>query len=95
MLSRESDKTMTELETAEVTIQRGKTGSSSRRGAPGRAMIVAAAFFCAGFAVLIFTGMRSRRFQPGIAPVGRRLRRAQSSRSVEPLQLSREGGGSL
>jgi RND family efflux transporter MFP subunit len=60
MLSRESDKTMAEVETAELRIQRGTTGSSSRRGAPRRTMIVIAAFFCAGFAVLIFSGIRSR-----------------------------------
>jgi multidrug efflux pump subunit AcrA (membrane-fusion protein) len=60
MLSRESDKTMAEVETAELRIQRGKTGSSSRRGASRRTTIVVAAFFCAGFAVLIFSGIRSR-----------------------------------
>ena len=60
MLSSESDKTMAELEPAEVRIQRGKTGSSSRRAAARRTMIVVASLFCACFAVLIFSGIRSR-----------------------------------
>jgi RND family efflux transporter MFP subunit len=60
MFSHESDKTIAELETAEVRIQRGKTGLSGGRGAPSRTTIVLAAFFCAGFGVLIFSGIRSR-----------------------------------
>jgi RND family efflux transporter MFP subunit len=60
MLSHESHKMMAELEMAKVRIQRGKTGSAHRRGAPSRTTIVVAAFFCAVFAVLIFSGIRFR-----------------------------------
>jgi RND family efflux transporter MFP subunit len=60
MLSHEPNKTIPELETAEARIQRGKTGLSGRRGARRRTTVVFTAFFCAGFAVLIFSGIRSR-----------------------------------
>jgi len=60
MLSHESDRTMAEVETAELPIQRGKTPSSGRRRGPRRRTIEIAAFFCAGLAVLIFSGIRSR-----------------------------------
>ncbi|HZC35184.1 MAG TPA: efflux RND transporter periplasmic adaptor subunit [Chthoniobacterales bacterium] len=60
MLSNEPNKTMAELETADVRVPPGKTGSSSQRGAPRRRMIVLVAFFCAGLAVLILSGIRSR-----------------------------------
>jgi RND family efflux transporter MFP subunit len=60
MLSHEPNKTIPELETAEVRFQRGKTGLSGRRGARRRTTVVFTAFFCAGFAVLIFSGIRSR-----------------------------------
>src|SRR6516164_6052364 len=51
---------MAEVETAELRTQRGKTGSSSRRRAPRRMTIGIAAFFSAGLAFLIFSGIRSR-----------------------------------
>jgi RND family efflux transporter MFP subunit len=51
---------MAEVEAAELPIQREKTASSSRRRAPRRTAIVIGTFFCAGFAVLIFSGIRSR-----------------------------------
>jgi RND family efflux transporter MFP subunit len=60
MFSHDSDKTIAELETAEVRIQRGTTASSAGRGAPSRTTIMVAAFFCAGFGVFIFSGIRSR-----------------------------------
>jgi RND family efflux transporter MFP subunit len=58
MLSHESGKTMAEVETAELRIQRGKI--SSRRGASRRTTIMVAVFFCASFAFLIFSGIRFR-----------------------------------
>jgi RND family efflux transporter MFP subunit len=60
MLSNESNKVMTEVETAKVRIKSAKTGSSNQRGSPRVRVIVWAAFFCAGLAVLIFYGIQSR-----------------------------------
>ena len=60
MLSNEPSKTRAELKTADVRVPASKTGSSSQRGAPRGRMIVLVAFICAGLAVLIFSGVRSR-----------------------------------
>jgi RND family efflux transporter MFP subunit len=60
MLSNESDKVMTEIETAKAKVKPAKTGSSNRGGSRRVGVIVVAAFFCAGFAILIFAGIQSR-----------------------------------
>ena len=58
MLSNESDKVMTKIETAKVTVKPAKTGASNRGGSRRLGLIVVAAFFFA--AVLIFSGIQSR-----------------------------------
>ena len=60
MLSNESDKMMTEIETAKVRVKRAKTGSSNRRASRRVGVTLVAVFFCAGFAILIFSGIQSR-----------------------------------
>ena len=60
MLSNESDKMMTEIETAKVRVKPAKTGSSNRGGSRRIGVILVAAFSCAGFAILIFSGIQSR-----------------------------------
>jgi RND family efflux transporter MFP subunit len=88
MLSHESDKTMAELETAEVRLQQGKAGSSSPRGAPIRTTIVVAAFFCAGFAVLILSGFRSR------LEAGKRLQEEVRSSAIPRVEVIYPKAGS-
>ena len=60
MLSNESNKVMDEVETTKMRIRPAKTGSSSQRGAPKGRWILLAVLLCAGFAVLIFSGIQSR-----------------------------------
>jgi RND family efflux transporter MFP subunit len=60
MLSNELDKATMEIETARIRVRPAKTGSSKRGGSRKAGLIVVAAFFCAGFAVLIFAGIQSR-----------------------------------
>jgi RND family efflux transporter MFP subunit len=60
MFPNESNKATAELETAEVGIQTGKTSSSNLRGSPRGRMMLVVAFLCAGLALLIFSGIRSR-----------------------------------
>jgi RND family efflux transporter MFP subunit len=60
MLSNESDKVMTEIETAKVRVKLGKAGSSNRGGLRRVGVIMVAAFFCFGLAVLILSGIQSR-----------------------------------
>jgi RND family efflux transporter MFP subunit len=60
MLSNESDKMMTEIETAKVRVKPAKTGSSNRRPSRRVGVILVAVFFCTGFAILIFSGIQSR-----------------------------------
>jgi RND family efflux transporter MFP subunit len=60
MLSNESERATMEIETAKVRVKPTKTGSSKRGSSRKVGLIVATAFFCAGFAVLIFTGIVSR-----------------------------------
>jgi RND family efflux transporter MFP subunit len=88
MFSHESDKTIAELETAEVRIQRGKTGLSGERGAPSRTTIVLAAFFCAGFGVLIFSGIRSR------LEAEKRLREEVKSSAIPRVEVIHPKAGS-
>src|ERR1700746_2618897 len=88
MLSHESDKTMAELETAEVRLQRGKAGSSSPRGALKRTTIVVAAFFCAGCAVLILSGFRSR------LEAGKRLQEEVRSSAIPRVEVIYPKAGS-
>ena len=86
MLSHESNKTMAELGTTEVRIQRKKTGSPG--GAPRRATIVVAAFFCAGFALLIVSGIASR------LEAGKRLQREVRSSAIPSVEVIHPKAGS-
>jgi RND family efflux transporter MFP subunit len=60
MFSHESSETTSSFPPAAVQIQREETGSSRQRGASRRAAIVVTAALCAGLAVLILSGIRSR-----------------------------------
>ena len=60
MLSNESNKVMDEVKTTKMRIRPAKTGSSSQRGSPKGRLILVAVLLCAGFAVLIFSGIQSR-----------------------------------
>jgi RND family efflux transporter MFP subunit len=60
MLVRKSKETMTGFQPAEQRIEREKIDSSNRRRAPRPGMIVLAVVVCAGFAIFIYSGIRSR-----------------------------------
>jgi RND family efflux transporter MFP subunit len=60
MLLRKSKETMAGFEPAEQRIERKKIDPSNRRRAPRPGTIVLAVFACAGFAILIYSGIRSR-----------------------------------
>ena len=60
MLSNESERVTMEIETAKVRVKPTKTGSSKRGGSRKVGLILVTAFFCAGFAAVIFSGILSR-----------------------------------
>jgi len=60
MLSNESERATMEIETAKVRVKPTKANPSKRGGSRKVGLIVLTAFFCAGFAVLIFAGILSR-----------------------------------
>jgi len=60
MLSNEPERATMEIETAKVRVKPTKAGTSKRGGSRKVGLIVLTAFFCAGFAVLIFAGILSR-----------------------------------
>jgi RND family efflux transporter MFP subunit len=60
MLLRKSKETMTGFQPAEQRIERGKIDPSNRQRAPRPGTIVLAVIACAGFAILIYSGIRSR-----------------------------------
>lgn len=60
MLSNESERATMEIETAKVRVKPTKAGASKRGRSRRVGLIVVTAFFCAGFAVLIFSGILSR-----------------------------------
>jgi RND family efflux transporter MFP subunit len=60
MLLRKSKETMTGFQPAEQRIERGKIDPSNRRRTPRPGTIVLAVIACAGFAILIYSGIRSR-----------------------------------
>jgi RND family efflux transporter MFP subunit len=60
MLSNESERATMEIETAKVRVKPTKANTSKRGGSRKVGLIVLTAFFCAGFAVLIFAGILSR-----------------------------------
>jgi RND family efflux transporter MFP subunit len=60
MLLRKSKETMAGFEPAEQRIERKKIDPSNRRRAPRPGTIMLAVFACAGFAILIYSGIRSR-----------------------------------
>jgi RND family efflux transporter MFP subunit len=60
MLLRKSKETMIGLQPAEQRVETGKIDPSNRRRAPRPGMIVLAVIVCAGFAILIYSGIRSR-----------------------------------
>jgi len=60
MLSNESNKVMPVLERADVTVQPGKKRLSRQPSSPRGWKIMVTAFLCAGLAMLIFSGIRSR-----------------------------------
>jgi len=60
MLLRKSKETMTGFQPAEQRIERGKIDPSNRRRAPRTGMIVLAVIACAGLAIFIYSGIRSR-----------------------------------
>jgi RND family efflux transporter MFP subunit len=60
MLSDESNQTMTESLAAKLRIERGRADFPGQRAARRRMIMLAAALLCAGFAFLIFFGIRSR-----------------------------------
>src|ERR1700760_1806820 len=60
MLSNESERATMEIETAKVRVKPAKANTSKRGGSRKVGLIVLTAFFCAGFAVLIFAGILSR-----------------------------------
>jgi RND family efflux transporter MFP subunit len=60
MLLRKSKETMTGFQPAEQRIERGRIDPSKRRRAPRPGMIVLAVIACAGFAIFIYSGIRSR-----------------------------------
>jgi RND family efflux transporter MFP subunit len=60
MLLRKSKETMTGFQPAEQRIERGKIDPSNRRRAPRTGRIVLATTVCAGFAIFIYSGIRSR-----------------------------------
>jgi RND family efflux transporter MFP subunit len=60
MLSNGSNEVMAEVAATKVAVKPGKTGSPNRGGSPRGGVVVVAAFFCAGLAGLIFSGIESR-----------------------------------
>jgi RND family efflux transporter MFP subunit len=60
MLLRKSKETMTGFQSAEQGIERGKIDPSNRRRATRPGTIVLAVIACAGFAIFIYSGIRSR-----------------------------------
>ncbi|HYZ74495.1 MAG TPA: biotin/lipoyl-binding protein, partial [Chthoniobacterales bacterium] len=60
MLSNESERATMEIETAKVRVKPTKTASAKRGGLRKVGLIVLTAFFSAGFAVLILSGILSR-----------------------------------
>jgi RND family efflux transporter MFP subunit len=60
MLSNESERATMEIETAKVRVKPAKASSSKRGGSRKMGLLLVAAFFCAGFAVLIVSGILSR-----------------------------------
>jgi RND family efflux transporter MFP subunit len=60
MLLNESESATMEIETAKVRVKPTKTGASKRGGSRKVGLIVVTVFFCAGFAILIFSGILSR-----------------------------------
>src|SRR5215469_13684779 len=60
MLSDESNQTMIESLAAKLRIERGRADLPDQRAARRRMIMLAAALLCAGFAFLIFSGIRSR-----------------------------------
>jgi len=60
MLSKESNSATAELETPEVRIEPGKVSPPNQRDSSSRKMILVVAFFSAGLAVLILSGIHSR-----------------------------------
>jgi RND family efflux transporter MFP subunit len=60
MLSNESERATMEIETAKVRVKPTKAGAAKRGRSRRVGLIVVTAFFCAGFAVLIFSGILSR-----------------------------------
>lgn len=60
MLSDESTQTMMESPAAKVRIERARADLPGQRAARRRTIILVAALLCAGFAFLIFFGIRSR-----------------------------------
>jgi len=60
MLLRKSKETMIGIQPAEQRVDRGKIDLSNRRRAPRPGMIVLAVIACAGFAIFIYSGIRSR-----------------------------------
>jgi RND family efflux transporter MFP subunit len=60
MLLRKSKETMTGFQPAEQRIERGKLDPSNRRRTPRPGTIVFAVIACAGFAIFIYSGIRSR-----------------------------------
>jgi RND family efflux transporter MFP subunit len=60
MLLGKSKETMINFQPAEQRIERAKSDPSNRRRAPRTGTIVLAAIVCAGFAIFIYSGIRSR-----------------------------------
>ena len=60
MLLGKSKETMIGFQPAEQRIERAKSDPSNRRRAPRTGTIVLAAIVCAGFAIFIYSGIRSR-----------------------------------
>jgi RND family efflux transporter MFP subunit len=60
MLLRKSKETMIGLQPAEQRVERGKIEPCNGRRAPRPGMIVLAVIVCAGFAIFIYSGIRSR-----------------------------------
>jgi len=60
MLLRKSKEPMIGLPPAKQRVEKGKIGPSNGRRAPRSGMIVLAVFACAGFAIFIYSGIRSR-----------------------------------